>query len=209
MKQANLNLKAVLKSQVNTLASQQAGVVSPAVEISGLKTKPEIAAGVAGPVLIVWAQVDNQQSCPWCQQLAGAGKNAGGRRHMVQHHIQDHQVIAFGPDSGACGLLNIRMPKVDFVPVLLTDHVFCPIEHNGRVIDGSNMRKLGSQGIDEFALARAHLKDPAAGGDLFIAEQVNNAAGILVEFGNQVLVLPQAFGVATKKCLRPRRRDSR
>ena len=124
---------------------------------------------------------------------------------MVQHHIQDHQVIVFGPDSRACGLLNVRMPKVDFVPVLLTDHAFRPIEHNGRVIDGGNMRKLGSQGIDKLALAGAYLKYPAAGGDLFIAEQVNNAAGILVEFGNQVLVLPQAFGVATKKCLRPRR----
>lgn len=62
LEHTNLYLKSIAQTQKGALSDLQAGLLCPVVKIIFFKAQPQVAAGVAHPVLIVGAEFDQKQT---------------------------------------------------------------------------------------------------------------------------------------------------
>ena len=78
LKKFDLNLETVLQANVGSLAGRKAGKCGPLIKFIAVKACPEITAGIPGPILVVMAQVGNQEVTLGDQSLACVMKKRGG-----------------------------------------------------------------------------------------------------------------------------------
>jgi hypothetical protein len=89
-----LDATPVLLGQELGLDQIEAGVAGPLKEFVGLESEPQVATGIAGPLVVVTAQFDDAERAVGAQQVPDPAKERLRGRLVMQHQTRHEQVVA-------------------------------------------------------------------------------------------------------------------